>query len=134
MDYSRKENQAAEIINLNYKIRRNTRPHTQTAPGYSSANVIMLVIFWTVRDFCIIFDCRNSFISKLLNLWTANNLFNPENTQSSSEESLKKKRQASIGISSLFTWFNMQILNLCHRWYRRIHNAPKYLKWSVLRK
>ena len=45
----------------------------------------------------------------------ANNLFNPENTQSSSEESLKKKRQTSIGISSLFTWYNMQILNLCHR-------------------
>ena len=49
------------------------------------------------------------------------NLFNPANTQSSSEESLKEKHHTFIGMCSLFTWFNMQILNLCHR---HIHN-PK---------
>ena len=31
----------------------------QTAPDYSTATAIMLVIFWTERDFCIISDCRN---------------------------------------------------------------------------
>ena len=45
----------------------------------------------------------------------AKNLFNPANTQSSSEESLKEKRHMFIVMSSLFFWFNMQILNLCHR-------------------
>ena len=44
----------------------------------------------------------------------AKNFFNPANTQSSSKESLKEKRHAFIGMRSLFTWFNMQILNLCH--------------------
>ena len=43
------------------------------------------------------------------------NFFNPANTQSSSEESLKKKRHTFIGICSLSTWFNMQIVNICHR-------------------
>ena len=45
----------------------------------------------------------------------AKNLFNPGNTQSSSEESLNKKRHAFIGMCSLFTWFNTQIQNLRHR-------------------
>ena len=45
----------------------------------------------------------------------AKNFFNLANTQSSSEESLKGKRYAFIGMCFLFTWFNMQILNLCHR-------------------
>ena len=64
----------------------------------------------------------------------AKNFFNPANTQSSSEESLKEKCHKFIGICSLFTLFNKQILNLCHRWHRRIHNPLKYLKCSVLRK
>ena len=42
----------------------------------------------------------------------ANDFFNAANTKSSSEESLKEKRYTFIGICSLFTWFNMQIL--CH--------------------
>ena len=44
----------------------------------------------------------------------AKNSFDPANTQFSSEESLKEKR-TFIGMCSLFTWFNMHILNLCHR-------------------
>ena len=35
--------------------------------------------------------------------------------QSSSEESLKEKCKTFIGICTLFTWFNMQIFNICHR-------------------
>ena len=45
----------------------------------------------------------------------AKNFFNPANTQSSSEEFLKEKRHTFIGMCSLFTWFNMQMLNVCHR-------------------
>ena len=45
----------------------------------------------------------------------AKNFFNPANTQSSYEESLKEKHKTFIGMCSLFTWFNMQILKLCHR-------------------
>ena len=62
------------------------------------------------------------------------NFFNPANTQSSSKKSPKEIRHTFIGMCSLFTWFNMQILNLCHRWNRHIHNPLRYLKWSVLRK
>ena len=68
----------------------------------------MLVIFWTEHDFCIISDCRNSFNNKRKN-------FNLANTQSSYEESLKEKLHTFIGMCSLFNWFNMQIMNLCHR-------------------
>ena len=40
----------------------------------------------------------------------------PVNTQSSCEEALKEKRHTFISMYSIiFTWFNMQILNLCHR-------------------
>ena len=33
---------------------------------------------------------------------------------SSFEQSLKEKRKTFIGMCTLSTWFNMQILNLCH--------------------
>ena len=72
----------------------------QTAPDYSSTTAIMLVIFWIEHDFCIIYDCKNSFNKKLKNL---------------SEEYLKEKRQNVYWLCSLFTWFNMSIPNLCHR-------------------
>ena len=45
----------------------------------------------------------------------AKNFLNAANTQSSSEESLKEKSHTFTGMSSLFTWFDMQIPNLCHR-------------------
>ena len=45
----------------------------------------------------------------------AKNLFNPANTPSSSDKSLKEKRHTFIGMCSLFICFNMQILNLCRR-------------------
>ena len=61
-------------------------------------------------------------------------LHKPTNTMSSSEESLKEKSHKPIGICSLFTRFNTQILTLCHRWHKRIHNPLKYLKSSVLQK
>ena len=51
----------------------------------------MLLIFWTERDF----NC------KLLNLWTSRKI---------------SQRKTFIGVCSLFTWFNNQILNLRHRW------------------
>ena len=38
--------------------------------------------------------------------------FNPANTQSSFEESLKEKGHTFISMCSLFTWFNMQILKI----------------------
>ena len=62
------------------------------------------------------------------------NFFNPSNTHSSSEESLKEKLHTFIGMRSPFTWLNMQILKLCHRLQRRIYNPLKYLKWSVFQK
>ena len=82
---------------MNYKIRWNTTPqtqnqaehdttNTQTATDYSSATAILLEIFWTERDFCIISDCMNSFNNKLKKTHEqAKNFFNPANTQLSSE-------------------------------------------------
>ena len=35
------------------------------------------------------------------------NLFDPANTQPSSEESLKEKRHMFVGMCPLFTWFNI---------------------------
>ena len=40
---------------------------------------------------------------------------------------VKQKRHKFIGMCFFFTWLNMQILNLCHRWHRRIYNSLKYL-------
>ena len=37
----------------------------------------MQVIFWTECDFCIISDCRNSFINKRKDLWTSKNFLKP---------------------------------------------------------
>ena len=71
------------------------------------------MVFWT--DFCIISDYRNLFNNKFKDFEQAKNCFDPAKTQRSSEESLKEKRHNFIGICSLFTWFNMQKLNLCHR-------------------
>ena len=54
---------------------------------------------------------------------------------SSSEEFLKEKLKTFNGIYSLLPWFNMQILDLCRSWHRRIHNLfcfclPRY--WIYL--
>ena len=62
----------------------------------------------------------------------AKNFFNLTKTQYLSEKSLKEKYHKFIGMCSFYTWFNMQILNLCRRLHSRIHNPLKYLKWSVL--
>ena len=43
----------------------------------------------------------------------AKNVFIPANTQSS-QKSLEEICRTFIGMCSIFTWFNMQILNLCH--------------------
>ena len=45
----------------------------------------------------------------------AKNFFNTTKTHSSTEEFLKEKRHTFVGICFFFTWFNVQILNLCHR-------------------
>ena len=73
----------------------------------------MLAIFWTKRDFWIISDIHST--TNLKTYEQAKNLVNPANAQSSSEESLKEKLHTFIGMCSLFTWLNMQMLNLCHR-------------------
>ena len=95
----------------------------QTAPDYLSATTIMLVIFWTEQNLD----------------WQAQNLFNPASTQSSPEVSPKVKRHTFIGMCSLVTWFNMQILNLCHTrfflrntssetWGSKCRNLKKHLR------
>ena len=52
----------------------------------------------------------------------AKNFFNTANTQSSPEVSPKEKCKTFIGMCSLFTWLNMQILSLCYRRHRHIQN------------
>ena len=63
------------------------------------SNDVSNILNWT---WFLISGCRNSFNSKLKNLWTRKNFFNPANTQTSSEESLKKKFLTFIGMRSLF--------------------------------
>ena len=75
----------------------------------------MLVIFWTERDFCIILIGGVHSKTNLKTFKQVKNFFNPANAQSSSEESVKEKCKMFIGMCSLFTWFNMEILNLCRR-------------------
>ena len=90
-------------IYMNYKIRQNITPQTyKLYLIYSSATAIMLVIFGTERDFCIISDYRNSFNNKLKTYKRAKNFFNPANKKSLAEESVKEKRHTFIGICSLF--------------------------------
>ena len=67
-----------------------------------------------------------SFSNKLKQTYEkAKKLFNPAKTHFLSEESLKEKRHTCIGMCSLFTQVNKQVLNLCHRWHRCIHNSSK---------
>ena len=70
---------------MNYKIRHNAT--------LSSATAIMIAIFWTELDFCIISDCRNSFNNKLF-FEERKDFFNSANTHFLSEESLKEKSHA----------------------------------------
>ena len=84
----------------------------------------LLVTLCTVHDW-IISDCRNSFNNKLKNYEQAKNFFNPENTQSSSEESFKEKRKTFIRMCS---FSHTEFMS----W--RFHNPLKYLKWCVLQK
>ena len=117
----------------------------QTSPDYPSATAIILLIFWTERDFC-----RNSFNNKLKNLWTTKNFHKPANTHSSSEEFLNdthKEKLCFIQFSTrmagwlLLTFFIMfiqsikfytfhyhalrvQMFEKCGSWNRQ-------LKWKV---
>ena len=84
----------------------------------------LLVTLCTAHDW-IISDCRNSFNNKLKNYEQAKNFFNPENTQSSSEESFKEKRKTFIRMCS---FSHTEFMS----W--RFHNPLKYLKWCVLQK
>ena len=52
----------------------------------------------------------------------AKKFFNPANSY---DESLKEKRHTFIGMCPLFTWFNMQILNLYQDDIGVIHNPLK---------
>ena len=88
-----------------------------------------------INNCCILSDCRNSFNKKLKTYGQAKDFFNPTNTKSLSEWSLKEKLHTFIGMTCyLFTWFNMQILNLCYGWHRLIHNPLNYLIWRVFPK
>ena len=73
MDYSRIWNQVEKIVYLKYKIKQNTPPQKkETVPDYSSTFAIMLKVFRIERYFCIISDCKNSFILHLKNLLKKN--------------------------------------------------------------
>ena len=127
VDYNRKYNQAEEIVYLNYKIRR-TQHHKQTNCTWlfiSNCNNVSDVLNWTwFLHYFWHFLIISAGIHSTTNLKTyeqSKNFFNPE-IQSLSEESLKEKRKRFVGMCSLFTWFNMQILNLCRRWHRCIQN------------
>ena len=85
------------LFELQSQAEHNT-PNIQTAPDYSSATAIMLVIFWTER--------RIHSTTNLKTYKKVKNFFNPANTQSSSEWLLKEKRHKFIDMCSLFTWFN----------------------------
>ena len=88
--------------------------NTQAAPDYSSATAILVIFGLNVISALPLIVRIHSTINLKANE-RVKNFFNPTNTQSSFEESLKEKRHAFIGMSSLFIWLNMQILNLCHR-------------------
>ena len=94
VDYSIKQNQAEEIIYLNYKIRWNITPQTFK---------LHLVIHQQLQQQTEkpMNKSKNSLVQQI---------------KSSSEESLKVKCHTFIDMCSIFTWFNMQVLNLYHRW------------------
>ena len=102
------------MFELQNQAEHNTT-NTQAASDYSSTTAMMLVTFWSERDFYIISDCKRQTTINLKTYEQSKNFFNLANTQSSSGEFLKEKHHTFIGICSLFTWFNMQILNLCYR-------------------
>ena len=87
----------------------------QTASDYSSAITIMIVISGLNVISALFLIARFHSKTNLKTYEQTKNFFDLGNTHSSSEESLKKKRHTFIGICSLFTLFNKQILNLCHR-------------------
>ena len=76
------------------------------------------VIFWTENNFYFIFDCRNSFNCKLKKLINEQTIifYSPSSVLCSSDKSVQVipfKHHALIGMISLFTWFNLPILNFC---------------------
>ena len=91
---------------------------TAKSGGIKHRTAIMLVIFWTERDFCIIFGYRNSFSNKLKKLM---------NMQKNSlpAKSLEEKLKTFIGMCSLSH-------NEFMSWH--IHNPLKYLKRGALQK
>ena len=98
---------------------------------------LMLVIFWNESGFCIILIAR-------IHSWKSNNSANTHTAQkmkfslknffSKCDQNLTEKCHTFFSMWSFFACFNMQILNLCYRWNRHIHNPLEYLKWSVLTK
>ena len=85
----------------------------QTAANYSSVTSIMLMMFWTQGDFCIIFDCRNSFNNKLMNQQKSSLTQQIHSLHVMSP--LRKSVIRLLVCVLFFTWFKIQILNLCHR-------------------
>ena len=74
--------------------------------------------FWTEGNFCIISDCRNSFDYKLKNFISEQIIifYSSLNAVCSFDKSVQIKsfkHHTFISMCSLFTWFNLQILNLC---------------------
>ena len=106
---------------------------------------LMLVIFCNESGFCIILIARihsttnlkktyEQVITQQIHTLHKKMKFSFKNLFSKCDQNLAEKCHTFISMWSFFTCFNMQILNLCYRWNRRIHNPLEYLKWSVLTK
>ena len=85
---------------------------------FLSAITVMQVTFWVAGNFCFIYDCRSSFNGKLRQLKSEQIIifYSLSNALCSSDKSVQIKHckhQTFIGMCSLFTLFNLQILNFC---------------------
>ena len=94
-------------------------PDTQnTLITFLSVIAVMQVIFWTEDHFWFISDCRDSFNCKLKKLINEHvtTFYSLSNALCSFDEPVQIKNfkhHTFIDLCSLFTWFNLQILNFC---------------------
>ena len=101
------------------QTKRNTT-NIQIAPGYSSATTIMVVVFWTERDFCIIFITGVHSTTNFKTYEQAKTFFNSENTHSLSKEFLKEKRHTFIGIATF------SFSSICKYWIYVMDDIKAY--------
>ena len=106
-----------------------TQHHKHTVLDYSSATTIMLQWHFGLNVIYALFLIAGIHLTTNLKTFEqAEYVFNSANTQFLSEWPLEEKSHIFIGMYSLFTWFNIQILNLCKRWHRCIPHPLNYLK------